>query len=186
MVAAALFAILWVANARGPGMGWFPILLYVLFIGNLTTPIINRLTPLSSRLRFPWDWIAYLILLFLTAVAIASLTVAIVMPVYRIPISSYFSQLWSAGRLVVVVVLIVGSIRHLHEESRVHLEGKNLDLQRAVDIGNTRSKQQEQELAKAREIQEGLLPKKIPQVRGWKWRERGSLQAPLEEIISMC
>jgi hypothetical protein len=60
----------------------FPYFLYVLFIGNLTTPIMNRLAPLSSRLRFPWDWIAYLILLFLTAVAIASLTVAIVMPVY--------------------------------------------------------------------------------------------------------
>jgi sigma-B regulation protein RsbU (phosphoserine phosphatase) len=166
MVAAALFAILWIANVRGPGMGWFPMLFYTLFIGNLTTPIMNRLAPLSSRLRFPWDWIVYLMLLFLTAVAIASLTVAVIMPLYRIPITSYFSQLWSAGRLVVVVVLIVGSIRHLHEESRVHLEGKNLELQRAVDIGNTRSKQQDQELAKAREIQEGLLPKKIPQVRG--------------------
>ena len=166
MVAAALFAILWVANVRGPGMGLVPMLLYSLFIGNLTTPMMNHLVPLSSRLRFPWDWFVYLIFLFLTAVAIASLTVAIIMPVYRIPISSYFSQLWSAGRLVVVVVLIVGSIRHLYEESRVHLEDKNLELQRAVEIGNTRSRQQEQELAKAREIQEGLLPKKIPQVRG--------------------
>ena len=150
---------------------------------------MNRLAPLSSRLRFPWDWIAYLILLFLTAVAIASLTVAIVMPVYRIPISSYFSQLWSAGRLVVVVVLIVGSIRHLHEESRVHLEGKNLDLQRAVDIGNTRSKQQEQEqeLAKAREIQEGLLPKKIPQVRGLEvagaWQPASSVGGDYFDVL---
>jgi hypothetical protein len=109
MVAAALFAILWVANVRGPGMGLVPILFYCLFIGNLTTPIMNRLAPLSSRLRFPWDWVAYVILLFLTAVAIASLTVAIIMPVYRIPMSSYFSQLWSAGRLVVVVVLVVGA-----------------------------------------------------------------------------
>jgi hypothetical protein len=90
MVAAALFAILWVANVRGPGMGLVPILLYGLFIGNLTTPIMNRLAPLSSRLGFPWDWVAYLIFLFLTAVAIASLTVAIIMPVYRIPIGSYF------------------------------------------------------------------------------------------------
>jgi sigma-B regulation protein RsbU (phosphoserine phosphatase) len=166
LVAAALFAILWVANVRGPGTGFLSILLYSLFIGNLTTPMMNRLAPLSSRLRFPWDWVAFLTFLFLTAVAIASLTVMIIMAVYRIPIGSYFTQLWSAGRLVVVVVLIVGSIRHLHEESRVHLEGKNLELQRAVEIGNTRSKQQEQELAKAREIQEGLLPKKIPQVRG--------------------
>jgi phosphoserine phosphatase RsbU/P len=166
MVSAALFAILWVANVRGPGTGFLSILLYSLFIGNLTTPVMNRLAPLSSRLRFPWDWVAFLTFLFLTAVAIASLTVMIIMAVYRIPIGSYFTQLWSAGRLVVVVVLIVGSIRHLHEESRVHLEGKNLELQRAVEMGNTRSKQQEQELAKAREIQEGLLPKKIPQVRG--------------------
>jgi sigma-B regulation protein RsbU (phosphoserine phosphatase) len=166
MVAAALFAILWVANVRGPGTSFVSILLYSLFIGNLTTPMMNRLAPLSSRLRFPWDWVAYLIILFVTAVAIASLTVAIILPVYGPPISSFFSQLWSAGRLVVVVVLIVGSIRHLHEQSRVHLESRNLELQHAVEIGDTRSKQQEQELAKAREIQEELLPKKIPQIKG--------------------
>lgn len=51
MVAAALFAILWVANVRGPGMGLLPIILYSLFIGNLTTPIMNRLAPRSSHLR---------------------------------------------------------------------------------------------------------------------------------------
>jgi len=88
------------------------------------------------------------------------------MPVYQIPISSYFSQLWSAGRLVVVVVLVVGTIRHLHEQAQARLEGKNLELQRVVEIGNTRSQEQAQELNKAREIQEGLLPKKIPQVKG--------------------
>lgn len=166
MVGAALFAILWVANVRGPGMGFVPILLYTLFIGNLTTPMMNRLAPLSSRLPFPWDWVAFLIFLFFTAVTIMTLTVAIMMVLYRAPFSMFFAQLWIAGRLVVVVVLIVGSIRHLHEESRVQLEGRNLELQHAVEVGDTRSKQQEQELAKAREIQEGLLPKKIPQVRG--------------------
>ena len=166
MVAAALFAILWVANVRGTGMGLVPIILYVLFIGNLTTPIMNRLVPLSSRLRFPWDWVLYLIFLFLTSVAIASLTVAIIMPVYQIPFNSYFSQLWSAGGLVVVVVLVVGTIRHLHEQAQARLEGKNLELQRVVEIGNTRSQERALELNKAREIQEGLLPKKIPQVKG--------------------
>ncbi len=166
MVGAALFAILWVVNVRGPGMGLLPIILYTLFIGNLTTPIMNRLAPRSSRLRFPWDWVAFLIFLFFTAVAIASLTVAIIMPVYGIPLSSYFSQLWSAGRLVVVVVLVVGTVRHLHEQTQARLEDKNLELQRVVEIGNTRSQEQVQELHKAREIQEGLLPKKIPQVKG--------------------
>jgi phosphoserine phosphatase RsbU/P len=166
VVAIALFAVLWVTNMRGPGTGFVPVLLYTLTIGNLTTPIMNRLAPFSSRLRFPFDWIAYLILLFFTAVAIVSLTVTIVMVLGGASFDSFFAQLWSTGKLVVVVILIVGSVRHLHEQSQVRLEGKNLALQRAVEIGNTRSQQQEQELDKAREIQEGLLPKKIPQVRG--------------------
>jgi serine phosphatase RsbU (regulator of sigma subunit) len=166
VVAVALFAVLWVTNMRGPGTGFVPVLLYTLIIGNLTTPIMNHLAPYSSRLRFPLDWIAYLTLLFLTAVAVVSLTLTIVMVLYRISFDSFFGQLWSTGKLVVVVILIVGSVRHLHEESRVRLEGKNLELQRAVEMENTRSQQQARELDKAREIQEGLLPKKIPQVRG--------------------
>ena len=166
VVAVALFAVLWVTNVRGPGTGFVPVLLYTLIIGNLTTPIMNHLAPFSSRLRFPLDWIAFLTLLFFTAVAIVSLTLTIVMVLYGAPFNSFVAQLWSTGKLVVVVILIVGSVRHLHEESRVQLEGKNVELQRAVEIGNTRSQQQEQELDKAREIQEGLLPKKIPQVRG--------------------
>ena len=166
VVAAALFAILWVTGVRGPGLGFVPILLYGLFIGNFTTPIMNRVNPLSARLRPPFDWVVFLIFLFLTAVAGTALTVLIIMAVYRIPIRFFFPQLWSTGRLIVLVILIVGSIRYLYKKTRVQLEGKNLELQRAVEIGNTRSKQQEQEMDKAREIQEGLLPKKIPQVRG--------------------
>jgi sigma-B regulation protein RsbU (phosphoserine phosphatase) len=127
---------------------------------------MQHLAPFSSRLRFPLDWIAYLTLLFFTAVAIVSLTLTIVMVLYGASFASFFPQLWSTGKLIVVVILIVGSVRHLHEESRVRLEGQNLELQRAVEVGKARSQQQEQELDKAREIQEGLLPKKIPQVRG--------------------
>jgi sigma-B regulation protein RsbU (phosphoserine phosphatase) len=166
VVAAALFAILWVTGVRGPGLGFVPILLYGLFIGNCTTPIMNRVNPLCARFRPPFDWILFLIFLFLTAVAGTALTVLLIMAMYRIPIRFFLAQLWSSGRLIVLVILIVGSIRYLHKRTRVRLEGKNLELQRAVEIGNTRSKQQEQEMNKAREIQEGLLPKKIPQVRG--------------------
>ena len=143
VVAVALFAVLWVTNVRGPGTGFVPVLLYTLIIGNLTTPIMNHLAPFSSRLRFPLDWISYLTLLFITAVAIVSLTLTIVMVLYGASFDSFFAQLWSTGKLVVVVILIVGSVRHLHEESRVRLEGKNLELQRAVEIGNTRSQQRQ-------------------------------------------
>lgn len=136
-VAVAMFAVLWVTNVRGPGTGFVPVLLYTLVIGNLTTPIMNLLAPLCSGLRFPFDWVAHLIFLFLTAVAGASFTLMIMMVVNQTPFGSFFAQLWSTGKLFVIVILIVGSVRHLHDESRLHLEGKNLELQRAVEIGNT-------------------------------------------------
>ncbi len=165
-VAVALFAILWVTNVRGPGSGFVPILLYTLFMGNFTIPVMNYLVPLSSHLRFPFNWAAYMTFLFLTAVASMALTVAIMMVVYRAPFGSFFAELWSTGKLPIIVILIVGSIRHVYTETRAHLEDKNLELQRTVEVGKTRSQLQEQELDKAREIQEGLLPKRIPQVRG--------------------
>lgn len=128
---------------------------------------MNHLAPLWSRFRFPFDWIAFLIALLLVASASVVLTVTIIAGVLdRAHFGAFFAQLWSSGKLIVVVILIVGSARHLYEQTRGRLERKNLALQRAVEIGNTLSLQQGQELDKAREIQEGLLPKKIPQVRG--------------------
>src|SRR5271155_4221100 len=84
-VAVALFAILWVTNVRGPGSGFVSVLLYTLFLGNFTIPVMNYLVPLSSHLRFPFNWAAYLTFLFFTAVASMALTVAIMMVVYRAP-----------------------------------------------------------------------------------------------------
>jgi phosphoserine phosphatase RsbU/P len=166
LVAVALFTVLWVANVRGPGSGFISILLYSLFIGNLIIPIMNRLTQSFTRLPSPIDWIVFLITLFVAAVATMSVTVALVMILNGEPLSSFFTEVWGAGKLGVIVILIVGSLRHASEETREHLERKNLELQRTLEMGKTRSQQQEQELDKAREIQERLLPKKIPQVRG--------------------
>ena len=112
-VAVALFAVLWVTNVRGPGTGFVPVLLYTVVIGNLTMPIMNLLAPVSSRLRFPFDWVAYLIFLFLAAVAGVSLTVAIMMTVYRVPLDVFFAQLWGSGKLVFIIILIVGTVRHV-------------------------------------------------------------------------
>lgn len=166
VVAVALFAVLWAANVRNPDVGFVPVLLYTLVIGNFTAPIMIRLAHVYSRFRFPFDWIAFLIFLSLTAVVSVFLTVTIEMLVYGIPFGLFFAQVRGTGKFVFTVILIVGSIRHLYSETRDRLERKNRELQRAVEMGNTRSKQQEQELSKAREIQEGLLPKRISQIKG--------------------
>ncbi len=167
-VAAAVFAILWVTNVRGLGTSLLAIILYTLVIGNLITPIMHFLDPLYAGLRGPIHWVAFSGFLILTGVFTTALTVAIIVAGFRLPLRSFWPQMWTSGRLTVLVILIVGTIRHLHDQTQKRLEDKNLELQRAVEIGNARSQQQAQELDKAREIQEGLLPKKIPQVRGFE------------------
>ena len=164
VVALALFAILRLTNWSGADFG--AILLYSLVAGNLVSPAMNRLAPWSSKFRRPYDWIAYESCLALVAFFSSAAAVAITMAAYRIPLSRFPSQFRGGGRLGVVVVLIVGTIVHLYHLTRAKLEHTSLELKRTLELGKTQSRRQEEDLDQAREIQERLLPKQIPQIKG--------------------
>jgi len=163
-VAIALFAVLWVVNWRRADFAG--ILLYSVVAGSVTMAAMKRIAPLFMRLSLFYHWLVYLCLLFLAALASSILSVAVIMLVFQIPYSQFGAEFWLSGRLGTVVITLVGILYHLYTESRSALEVRNLELQRTVDVAQTHSEQQGQELEKAREIQEGLLPKKIPQVKG--------------------
>ena len=164
VIAVALFAILRATNWHGAEFG--AILLYSLVTGNLVSPAMNRVAPVSFRFRAPYNWMAYLGVLFVVAVVSSAAAVFVTMIAYRVPLSSFSAQFSSGGKLGVVVVLIAGTIVHLYNRTRLKLEHTSLELQRTLELGKTQSQLQEQELDKAREIQERLLPKRIPQIRG--------------------
>jgi len=163
-VAIALFAVLWVVNWRRAD--FTGILLYSVVAGSVTMAAMKRIAPVFMRLSLFYHWLVYLCLLFLAALASSILSVAVIMLVFQIPYSQFGAEFWLSGRLGTVVITLVGILYHLYTESRSALEVRNLELQRTVDVAQTHSEQQGQELEKAREIQEGLLPKKIPQVKG--------------------
>jgi sigma-B regulation protein RsbU (phosphoserine phosphatase) len=163
-VAIALFAVLWVVNWRRAD--FTGILLYSVVAGSMTMAAMKRIAPVFMRLSLFYHWLVYLCLLFLAALASSILSVAVIMLVFQIPYSQFGTEFWLSGRLGTVVITLVGILYHLYTESRSALEVRNLELQRTVDVAQTHSQQQGQELEKAREIQEGLLPKKIPQVKG--------------------
>ncbi len=163
VVAVSVFAIVWVTGWRNAD--FVAILLFSLCVGNLTLLGMNRLAPLFTSLRFPYDWLVYVSLLFLVAVASASLATLLILLVFKIP-ASFPSLLWSTGRLGVLMIVIVGVVYHLYSQTRSRLEKRNVELERAMETDKTQLELQEQELEKAREIQEGLLPKKIPQIKG--------------------
>ena len=163
VVALALFAILRLTNWSGADFG--AILLYSLVAGNLVSPAMNRLAPWSSRYRSPYDWIAYESCLALVAFVSSAAAVAITMAAYRIPLSIPFS-ISRRGPARCRRRPNVGTIVHLYHLTRAKLEHTSLELKRTLELGKTQSRKQEQDLDQAREIQERLLPKRIPQIRG--------------------
>jgi phosphoserine phosphatase RsbU/P len=164
VVAIALFVLLWVVNWRGAD--FIGILVYSIVAGSVTLAAMKQLAPLFTRLPIFYHWVVFLCLLFLVALAGSTVAVVVIMLVFRMPFSQFAAEWWASGRLGTLVIALVGILYHLYGESRSTLERRNLELQRTVDVAQTHSEQQGQELEKAREIQEGLLPKKIPQVRG--------------------
>lgn len=164
IVAIALFALLWVVDWRRADFGG--ILIYSVVAGTVTMAAMRRAAPFFMRLSLFYHWLVYLSLLFLAALASSILSVAVIMLVFQIPYSQFGAELWLSGRLGTVVITLVGILYHLYTESRSALESRNRELQQSVDVAQTHSEQQGQELEKARDIQEGLLPKKIPQVKG--------------------
>jgi len=164
LVAVALFAVLWVVDWRRADFAG--ILIYSVVAGSVTMAAMKRIAPIFMRLSLFYHWLVYLCLLFLAALASSILSVAVIMLVFQIPYSQFGAEFWLSGRLGTVVITLVGILYHLYTESRSALEVRNVELQRTVNVAQTHSQQQGQELEKAREIQEGLLPKKIPQVKG--------------------
>ena len=164
VVAISLFAVLWVVSWEHASFAG--ILIYSVVTGSITMAVLTRLAPVFMHLSSFYHWLVYLCLLFLVALASSTLGVVVILLVFQMPFSQFRSEFWLSGRLGTLVITLVGILYHLYGQSRSMLERRNLELQRTVDVAHTHSEQQGQELEKAREIQEGLLPKKIPQVKG--------------------
>jgi sigma-B regulation protein RsbU (phosphoserine phosphatase) len=162
----ALFAIAWAIGSRFATLG--SVLLYSFVVGNLVSVGMGWVSGLYSDRQFPYDWLVYVSCLFGVAVPSSALAVLSIMAVDKAPLASFPSQFWSGGRLGVLAVLIVGTLYHAYHQTRIKLESRNRELQLTLEIGETQSQLQLQELGKAREIQEGLLPKRIPQIRGYE------------------
>jgi len=164
-------AVFW---AIGQPINPLTILLYSLCIGNLIAPPMNRLSCLLSERPFPYNWLAFLaVLVVLTppVYVIASVVVWWIAPPSPQPLWQLITTGW---KFPFLVTLVFSVITFLYGTTKEHLERRNVELQRSVELGAARIEMQEQELERAREIQQSLLPKDIPQLPGFEiaaaWR----------------
>lgn len=135
----------------------------VLSVGNVMYPVNIFLAPLYKRRSFPWNWVVFVPLMFVTGLVTTLLSCTLLR--WIMPVNETFWTLFrESAPLVVVVCLASGIVAYLVSEVQEKLQEKNRQLQQAVEKGTTALHQQEQELNRAREIQQDLMPKELPQL----------------------
>jgi sigma-B regulation protein RsbU (phosphoserine phosphatase) len=163
-IALVICAIFW---AMGEPIHPFTVILYSLCIGNFLSPPMQWLHALYER-PAPYDWMIFLVLLCVVMVPVYVLTSVIVWW-FALPAGQSLEQLIVSGwKLPFLITAVYGVMNFLYSRTKARLERHNVALQRMVQVGTARLESQEEELQRAREIQESLLPKVIPQLRGFE------------------
>lgn len=147
------------------GLPFVVIMVLVLTLGNLTFPLMEACTPLYNRRAFPWNWVIFLPIT--AAVGVLSAFGAVILVKWMVPVNMGFWVFFRNSVPVALVICIaISSVGYLVRQIKERLEAKNIQLEQAVAKGSLALQQQEQELQRAREIQQDLLPKTLPQLPG--------------------
>jgi sigma-B regulation protein RsbU (phosphoserine phosphatase) len=179
-------AILWASGLR---VNAATILVYTLCIGNLVSTSLERLGFLYVERSFPYNLFVFLpLLLALTApiYLITSIVVWLVAP----PAPQTFLDLIATGwKFSFVATLLFGVPLFLFNTTKDRLERRNVELEKTVERGSAQLEIQEQEFERAREIQQSLLPKNIPQLAGFEvagaWQPARSVSGDYYDVLRL-
>jgi sigma-B regulation protein RsbU (phosphoserine phosphatase) len=141
------------------------ILLASLTVGNLLIPVAWACRRVYATRAFPWNWVLFFpVQIALGFVCSAGLVLILQWTgIDREPFWTVFGRL---GSLVIVVVVVTNAIGFMVDQYHQKLQERNELLQQTVEKGTIALQQQEEELKRAREIQQMLLPNVLPQLAG--------------------
>jgi sigma-B regulation protein RsbU (phosphoserine phosphatase) len=164
-MSAVIAAIFW---AIGQRINPATVLTYSLCIGNLLSPAISRLEFLYWKKRFPLNYLIFLVVLLGVTVPVYLITTVIVWFIAPPTPQTLFHLLTTGWKFPFLATFVFGVSMFLYHTTKERLEQRNVELQHSVDRGAARLEMQEQELKRAREIQQSLLPREIPQITGFE------------------
>jgi len=186
VISAVLGAIFW---AIGLPINPYTVLLYTLCIGNLLSFGIDQVEFLFSGRPFPFNWLIFLPTLLALTVPVYLISTAIVWFVSP-PSPQTLSHLLLTGwKFPFLVTFVFGFVSFLHQTTKDRLEQRNQELERSVKQGAAQLEKQEEELQRAREIQQSLLPKEIPQLAGFEvagaWRPARTVSGDYYDVFKL-
>lgn len=164
-ISAVVAAIFW---AIGQSINPATVIIYSLMFGNIMTPLGERLYFLYSSRPFPWNWVIFLGVTALLTPPVFIITSAVVWLIAPPSPQSFMHLITTGWKFPCLVVVVFSALMFLYGTTRERLERRNAELKKAVERGTAQIEMQEQELQRAREIQQSLLPKSIPQLAGFE------------------
>jgi phosphoserine phosphatase RsbU/P len=159
-VGVVLFALLSALNQHA-SLGI--ILMCILCVGNILVPFVYLTRRILDRARFPWNWIIFLPIESALAVAAAFGSVLLTHWT-RFDTRPFWISFHELGPMIIVVYLVSGIVLFSVRQVQRKLKERNQLLELAVARGSVALEQQEEELGRALQIQQDLLPKTLPQL----------------------
>ncbi len=157
-VGLALYAILAALNQKPPLIVFMGLLLIV---GNFLIPLAFAARRVYARRPYPWNWMIFFPVQIGFGLACAFACI-ILLRLAKIDLRSFWEVFRQIGYLTVLVVVISNFVMYALER----LKEKNAVLEQTVEKGTIALQEQEEELKRAREIQQALLPNTLPQISG--------------------
>jgi len=162
-----VFGILW-AMDRQPDIPSG--LLFAFCLGNVNTIAIDLLRLRLCRQRLALAWAVFVAAEIVVIPVFFLATVAVGIPLLgpqhmRPPFWHYVAGGW---RMPLLMTFVLGVAYNFFRQASERLERRNRELEHAVKREVAGRELQEQELGRAREIQQALLPKEIAQVPGFE------------------
>jgi sigma-B regulation protein RsbU (phosphoserine phosphatase) len=150
---------------------------------------MGRLQFLYWDKPFPYNWLIFLPILLALAIPIYVISSAVVWLIAP-PTPQTLSHLVRTGwRFPYLIAFVFGTVSFLYHTTRERLERRNAELQHSVESGAARLKMREQELERAREIQQSLLPREIPQIPGFEvagaWQPASTVSGDYYDVLRL-
>jgi sigma-B regulation protein RsbU (phosphoserine phosphatase) len=161
--AVALFVVF--GTLRGLGWTVAAAMIYMTPLMLLQALTEKRLVAWADAAHFPFDWMIYggaKLVFALTAAAVGSCFMMI------LGIVGHWQDLYLANRMVVVVSVVIACLIRLYSSTKNRLEARNLQLEERVQAEGRTLELHQQDFERAREIQEALMPKTLPQIPGYQ------------------
>ena len=164
-------AIFWASGQEiNPGT----ILVYSLSLGNLTAFTMQKTYRVYGNRSFPHNWLFFLMVLLVALVPIYLVSSSLVWLIAPPSPQNLRHYLMTGWKFPILVTFVFSVVMFLYQTTKERLEQRNRELERSVELGTAQLEQQEEELRRAREIQQSLIPKDIPQLPGFEvagaWR----------------